>query len=370
MKSKTKKLKNIFISSIHQNAGKTTISLGLYKALQERKVRTTFMKPVGQEYVHVGDLNIDKDSYLIGNVFRSKKRFKAMSPVTIGRGYTEKYIFNPCKAKLKKKIEDAFKLLVKGKDAIIVEGTGHAGVGSVIDFSNADVANLLNSKVIIISGGGIGRPIDEILLNKALFDMCNVEVLGIIVNKVLPEKYAKIKKTLGQGLRNKGLKLLGVIPLDPMMSAPKVEQIRSRLGLKLLSGKECLTRRVKNVIVAAMEPHNMIRYLKEGTLVVTSGDRVDNILLAVSSHLTEGGQGKQISGLILTGGLIPGPEIVSLLKKSNIPVLVTSEDTYSIASRVDHLICKIQNTDKDKIREAAELVKKYVNVDAIVKSFN
>jgi len=39
---------NIFLSSIHQDAGKTTVSLGLFKALKDRKQKISFMKPVGQ----------------------------------------------------------------------------------------------------------------------------------------------------------------------------------------------------------------------------------------------------------------------------------------------------------------------------------
>ncbi|MCA9393504.1 MAG: AAA family ATPase [Candidatus Omnitrophica bacterium] len=367
---KKKSLKNIFISSIHQNAGKTTVSLGLYKALTTRKLRTTFLKPIGQQYVNVGALSVDKDSYLIGEVFKLGRRLSEMSPITIGRGYTKKYIFNPNKDYHTKKIVKAFNSLTKGKDAIIVEGTGHAGVGAVIDHSNADVANLLKSKVIIISGGGVGRSIDEIVLNKALFDLREVEVLGVIVNKVLPEKYDQIKSTLTRGLANKGMKLLGVIPMDPLMMAPTIGQIQERLNLELLCGTTGTTRRVKNVIVAAMEPHNMVNYLQDGTLVITSGDRVDNILLAVSSHLIHDGRRFQISGIILTGGLMPNPKIVELLKKSSIPVLITNEDTYTIAGSVEHLICKIQKTDKDKIKEAEVLVKKYVDVDAILEGFN
>jgi len=66
---------------------------------------------------------------------------------------------------------------------------------------------------------------------------------------------------------------------------------------------------------------------------------------------------------------MPNPEILRLLKKSRIPVLISDTDTYSVAAQVDHLICKIQKTDKDKIEEAARLVKKYVDVDAILESF-
>lgn len=363
-----KRIKNIFISAIHQNAGKTTITLGLFKNFQERHIKTAFMKPVGQETVKLGEKPIDKDSYLIGEVYHCRHRIGDMSPVTVGRGYTEKYILNPQKEFLQQQILKSFEILTKGKDAIIVEGTGHAGVGSVIDCSNADVASLLGSKVIIVSQGGIGRSIDEIMLNKALFDQRGVEVLGVIVNKVLPDRLEKIKDIVGKGLEKKGVKLLGAIPVVEFLSAPTVEQIRERLDLKVFSGGENLQTRVYDAIVAAMEPYNMIEHLHTGALIITSGDRVDNILVAVSSYLLQEGKSVKVAGLILTGGLSPDPKIADLLKKSRIPVLYSEGDTYTIAAAIENLTCKIQKTDKDKIREAHRLVKDYVNVDMILNS--
>src|SRR4051812_25033940 len=114
-----KPLKNIFISAIHQNAGKTTISLGLFKSFQERKFKTAFMKPVGQETVNYQDKAIDKDTYLIGEVYHCKKHIKDMSPITVGRGYTEKYILNPQREELQNKIKKSFQTIIKGKNAII-----------------------------------------------------------------------------------------------------------------------------------------------------------------------------------------------------------------------------------------------------------
>ncbi len=363
---KTKHLKNIFISAIHQNAGKTTLSLGLFKNFQERKIKTAFMKPVGQETVSYEDKAIDKDTYLIGEVYHCKKHIKDMSPITVGRGYTEKYILNPQKDELQSRILKSFGTLIKGKDAIIVEGTGHAGVGSVIDCSNADVAALLGSQVIIVSGGGIGRAIDEIMLNKALFDLCNVPVLGVVINKVHPERLEKIKSIVGKGLERKGIRLLGAIPETEMLSAPTVEQIKERLDLKVFSGAENLNTRVYDAIVAAMEPYNMISHLTDGALVITSGDRVDNMLVAVSSYLLREGRNVKVAGLILTGGLTPDPKIADLLKDSRIPVLYSEADTYTIAAAIENLTPKIQKTDKDKILEARRLVKNYVDVGMIL----
>src|SRR3989338_5999250 len=107
-----------------------------------------------------------------------------------------------------------------------------------------------------------------------------------------------------------------MIPFDPLLQAPTIEQLISLLGVKLLCGEENTHRRVRHTIVAAMEPHNMINYLKEGTLVLISGDRIDNIMVAVSSHLISKDQKNLISGIILTGDLIPRSKIIEMLKKS------------------------------------------------------
>lgn len=363
-----KSIKNLFISSIYQNAGKTTVSLGLYKIFQERGLKPAFLKPVGQQTVNINNTDIDKDTYLIGEVYRQQKRLKYMSPVTIGHGYTEKYIFEPHNEVLRNRILSSYHNLIRGKKSIIIEGTGHAGVGSVIDLSNADVAQMLGAKVLIVSEGGIGRSIDEIMLNKALFDARKVDVVGVILNKVLPDKMERIKKVVAAGLKQKGLRLLGAIPFDPLLRDPTVGQLMNLLKLKVLCGKDFLERRVQNTIVAAMEPYNMVNYINDGTLVLTSGDRVDNILVAVSTNLVMGSKTNQICGIILTGGLMPNDKIIELLKKSRIPVLLTDEDTYKVAGKIDHLICKIQKTDKNKIAEARQMVKKFVDVDAIIEN--
>jgi BioD-like phosphotransacetylase family protein len=362
-----KKIKSVFISSIGQNVGKTTVSLGLYQVFQERGLKPAFLKPVGQQTVSVGQLDVDKDSYLMGEVYRCRDRLKEMSPVTIGPGYTEKYISNPQQELLRDRILSSFTSLIRGKNSIIIEGTGHAGVGSVIDLSNADVAQILGSKVIIVSEGGIGRSIDEIMLNQTLFAAKQVEVVGVILNKVIPSKMERIQKVVAAGLKRKGLQLLGAIPFDPLLRDPMVGQIMHFLKMKVLCGEEYLFRRVENTIVAAMEPYNMVNYLTKGTLVLTSGDRVDNILVAVSTHLVKRGSKDQIAGIILTGGLMPNDKIIELLQQSRIPVLLSEEDTYTVAREIDHLVCKIQKTDKNKIKEARQMVKKYVDVNALIE---
>ncbi len=73
-----------------------------------------------------------------------------MSPNAVEKGFTEKYIAKPDAASISRRIKESFRRVSKDKDFIVIEGTGHAGVGSCFDHSNASVARMLGAKVIII----------------------------------------------------------------------------------------------------------------------------------------------------------------------------------------------------------------------------
>ena len=362
--------KKIFIAATKQNDGKTTVSLGLIFALQERFKKIGFIKPIGQRYLEEEGLKVDEDSVLIERVLESVGlgfNIGDMSPIAVERGFTEKYIKNPDKKALTKKIRDSFKRVSKGKDLVIIEGTGHAGVGSVFDHSNSAVAKLLGSKVVLISSGGIGRPIDEIALNKALFEKDGVKLLGVIVNKVLPGKLDKINSLVRKGLSRKGVEVLGVIPYLPKLSYPTIGQILEETDFKLISGRKNLANVIKNIIVAAMEPHDALNYIKDMCFIITPGDREDILLAALSCHLANTAACPILSGVILTGGIMPHSRILEVMKKAGVPLLSAQEDTYKVASIIHDLTIKIRPQDKEKIELVKKIISDNVDVERLSK---
>ncbi len=84
--------KNLYIAATGQSDGKTTTSIGLYSYLEKHHQKVGFIKPVGQQYVLVNDRQVDKDSYLVENIFQSNIDIKLTSPIAIPSGYTEDYI--------------------------------------------------------------------------------------------------------------------------------------------------------------------------------------------------------------------------------------------------------------------------------------
>lgn len=360
-------MKKIFIAATKQNDGKTTVSLGLVRNFQERFKKVTFIKPIGQRYLEDEGLKIDEDSILIEKICGVKGGLKDMSPIAVERGFTEKYITRPDRESITRKIQESFRRVSKNSDLVIIEGTGHAGVGSCFDHSNATVAKLLGSKVVIISSGGVGRPIDEIVLNKALFEKEGVKVLGVIVNKVLPDKFDKVNTLVRKGLERKGIKVLGVIPYNPMLSRPTIEQILEETDFECLSGKEYLERPISQVIVGAMEPRDAIKYIVNDSLMITPGDREDMIMTALGCFRDEDEKRLKVSGIVLSGNIVPDQPIMNLLIKSGISVLLARSDTYDVATKVHDMTVKIRPCDKAKIDAVVSLVKECTDIDLIMK---
>ncbi len=360
-------MRKIFIAATKQNDGKTTVSLGIIKNLQQKFGKVGFIKPIGQRYLEEEGLKIDEDSILIEEVCGIKCGLKDMSPIAVEKGFTEKYIIKPDKNSISGQIKNSFRKISKNQELVVIEGTGHAGVGSVFDHSNASVARLLGSKVIIISSGGVGRPIDEIVLNKALFEKEGVKVLGVIINKVLPDKFDKISRLVRKGLERKGIDVLGVLPYDPMLARPTIEQILEETDFQVICGKEYLERSVAKVIVAAMEPHDAVRYISEDSLMITPGDREDMIMSALSCFRDSEEKKLKICGMVLSCGITPEGSIMNLLAKAQIPVLLAKSDTYDVATCVHDLTVKIRPCDKNKIDAVVKLIQENVDFKKILK---
>ena len=363
-------MKKIFIAATKQNDGKTTISLGLICNLKDKFKKVAFIKPIGQRYLEEEGVKVDEDSVLIEKVTAScqvRCGLKDMSPIAVEKGFTEKYINSPHKKSITAQIKQAFRRISRSQDLVIIEGTGHAGVGSVFDHSNAYVAKLLGSKVIIISSGGIGRPIDEIVLNKALFEKQGVKLLGVIINKVLPDKFDKINRLIRKGLARIGVNVLGVIPYNPLLSYPTIGQILEETNFQLLCGKDALENYVSHVVVGAMQPHDAVKYIVDDSLLIKPGDREDMIKACLGCYREIDKKRLKVSGMILSGGIIPAQSIMDLLKKGGMPVLLAKTDTYTVASCIHDLTVKIRPKDADKISAVIKLIKDNIDLDAMLK---
>jgi len=241
-------------------------------------------------------------------------------------------------------------------------------VGSVFELSNARVARLLDAKVILVCPGGIGRPVDEIALNKALFDKVGVEIIGAILNKVEADKMEPIAHYAGLGLARLGVPLLGVLPVQKMLSAPNLSQVAEEIGGRWLNAQVTgVHERILRVVVGAMTAKGIIDHLQPGNLLITPGDRDDVILAAISATSISGT--KAIAGIILTNDILPHPKLLELLAQTDLPVIAAREDAYTITSKIHNMTVKTQPQDTDKIPVIKQLVTEHVDLNKLLAAF-
>jgi hypothetical protein len=357
----------VFIAATRQNDGKTTTSLGLIAALQQFYPRIGYIKPVGQRFIEIEEQKIDEDTVLMDSVFRLNCPLVDMSPIAVEPDFTRKYLQSSNNEALVKKIQKAFDRVAWEKDFVLCEGSGHAGVGSVFDLSNAQVAKILGAKVVIVTQGGIGKPIDEIALNQALFEKEGVEIIGVILNKVLGTKIDFITEFARRGLKRKGLELLGVIPHQQVLSNPTVDLIREELNATMLNQSPGLQNLVAEISLGAMGAHNALSLFKPGALLITPGDREDIILAARTS--LDGVQPESLmAGIVLTGNLRPSASVLKVIRQMPIPVLLASDDSYQVTSKVHDLTVKTRPGDAQKITLIRDLIAQNVDVQKILNS--
>lgn len=356
----------VFIAATRQNDGKTTTSLGLMAALRKYYPRVGYIKPVGQRIVEVEEQKIDEDTLLMDSVYKLNCPLMEMSPIAIEPNFTRDYIENSDPERLVKRTQQAFDRVAWEKDFVLCEGSGHAGVGAVFDFSNARAAKVLGAKVIIVSRGGIGKPIDEVALNQALFEREGVEVIGVILNKVLPHKLEEITRITKMGFAKKGLKLFGVLPYEPVLSRPTMDLIFSELNADLLNNSKRMMNLVDNVVVGAMSASEVIHLIRKGSLLIVPKNR-DDILGPVASSLV--GQAEEgLAGVVLTGSTKIPSSISEIGSKVPFPILSTSSETFAVASAVHDLTVKTRPTDTQKISVIRKLVAEHVDVGQILAS--
>ena len=367
---RNKTTKRIFIAATRMNDGKTTTSLALFSAIRSITERVGFIKPVGQRFVEVEGRQVDEDSVLLNQIFNVQTPIHAMSPIAVNATFSREYLDNPSAnhANLIDKMCRAFDRAAFERDYIIIEGSGHAGVGSVFSLSNAEVAKRLNAKVIIVARGGIGRPIDEIALNKAVFEAAGVQIIGAIINKVEPDKLEMVDKYCRIALKHMNIPLLGCIPHECKLTQPNLEQVVAETNGRWLNGKNSGRKnRIDKVIIGAMAAKGLVEHLVKGILIIAPGDREDIILSAIA---TDGLRSdKLIAGIILTRNILPDPKLMEMIEKTSIPVIMCGEDSYKVASRINNMTVKTQPSDEDKIPIIKDLITKNIDLEVIQHAF-
>jgi BioD-like phosphotransacetylase family protein len=333
---------------MHPNAGKTSIIIGLAKALQKK---IGYIKPFGDRLLYRKKRLWDYDTALINSIFGLEEDPAEMS---IGFDHARLlYIFD--KETIKKKVLELQEGASRNKEILFIEGGKEISYGVSIYLDAISLAKSLSAELLVVISGKEETIIDDIIFLKNHVDLGTVNLKGIIINKV-PNLEDFINIHLPK-INLLGINVLGVIPYYEELPQFTVHFLADRLFAKVITGESFLNRPVKNIIVGSMSANaakNSPVFHEKNKVVITSGDRDDMIAAALESDT---------SALVLTCNIEPSPELVSKASEREIPLLLVSPDTYQIAKQIDFIEPLLQANDSDKILLIEQMIKKYVKLE-------
>jgi len=322
------------------------------------------MKPLGQQYEKVGDsLYVDKDVVLFKDHFALPLSYEKMSPVIFKKGYTRDFLDGLIDEKsLRAKIIDSWSFINSESDFTIVEGTGHMGVGAIVNLHNASVASLLDLEVVLIAKGGIGSAFDELALNKALCDQHGVKLRGVILNQVLDEKREMIETYFSKALQRWNIPFIGCIPYEKYLSTPAMGDFEVLFQTTLLAGERYHFHHFETMRLVATSVATFKERIFGNQLIVTPATREDIIqtLLEHPAYTLFERKGPE-HGLILTGRHPPTPAIIEQLKEAAIPTLYAPYSSFEAMRMISSFTAKIRKDDLSKIQNAITLVESHLN---------
>ncbi len=362
---------NLYITATRPGEGKTAITLGVLAALKAQAPGIGYIKPVGSRDIDRGDYSLDQDTLLLAKSCQITGHLQDANPVTIKRGFSDRPFDSLQRRDALARILKSYLRVSRNRELVVIEGFGHAAVGSNLGLSNALLASRLNAKVVLVTSGALRHPVDELVLNKVFFEQHGVELLGVIINKVSPANAEVIRKHTRKVLERLGITLLGAVPRIRKIDTPTMIEIRGDLEAQVFSGRQNLSNRHRRALVGAMtaqEAFGRLAKMPADNLLITAGDRTDLVIAALVLHQRRAIQephSSLFSGIILTGGIAPHENIRPLLRESDIPVLLVDNDSYTTASRIKEMIVPIDPADRGKIERIKRVVRRNVDIEKI-----
>ena len=363
-------MKAFFIAATGQNVGKTTTCLGLIAGLKKRNLSVGFLKPVGQEHTETETgVHVDKDVILFKSHFNLPDPYEEMSPVLFPRGFTRDYLDGKIDhVDLLAKIDRSYQEITRRHKITIIEGTGHTGVGSIVDLNNAQVAARFKCPIILVASGGLGSTFDELTLNYTQCQKYNVPVAGVVLNRVLDEKREMIIQYMSKALKRWNVPLLGAIPYDPFLSIPTMKDFEILFQTNLLTGEEFRLRHFQHIRLIATSVEMYRSEILPHQLIITPATRDDIVLATLTrywdckiSHPDE----DLATGMILTGKEPPKPSLIEQIQKAQIPMLHAPVSSFAAMKMINTYTAKIRKEDTAKIEEAIRVVESHIDFDLL-----
>ncbi|NUB91909.1 phosphotransacetylase family protein [Haloterrigena sp. SYSU A121-1] len=347
----------ILVSSLAESTGKTAITLALARLAAEAGDSVGYMKPKGTRLESNVGKTLDEDPLLARELLDLEAEMHDLEPVVYSPTFVEQAIRGrEDAAEIRERVVEAFETLADGRNRMFLEGGGEYDVGGIVDLTDADVAELLDARVVLVASHEVPGDIDDVLAAADAFDD---RLAGVIYNDVADAVYDTLETDVVAALEEREIPVFGVLPSERTLSGVTVGELAEELGASTLveDGRDAYVERFS---VGAMGADSALRHFRrtKDAAVITGGDRAEIHTAALEAP--------GVRCLILTGGHRPSGAVIGQAAEKGMPILSVQTDTLTTVERAEDVVRSGRTRDEETVDRMAELLTDHAAVDSIL----
>jgi BioD-like phosphotransacetylase family protein len=351
-------MKTILVTSTEPSTGKTAISVALARLAQKAGHDVGYMKPKGTRLESAVGKTRDEDPMLARELLDIDAAMHELEPIVYSPTFVQEAIRGREQpAELHERISENFETLAEDKDVMIVEGGGKLWTGGIVDLDDADVAELIDAEVMLISGYRDGTDLDDVL---AAADAVGDRLTGVLFNAIDRATFDGLVDDAMPFLDGRGIQPLGALERDEQLAGISVDDLAQGVGATMLTNDAPTDQIVERFAVGAMGSNAAFDQFRRtrNAVVITGGDRSDIQTTALEAS--------GIEALVLTGGHRPSKAVIGKAEDRGVPILLVQSDTRTSIDRVEEALRSGRTRSEAAIERMETLINDAVDVERLL----
>jgi BioD-like phosphotransacetylase family protein len=348
----------IFVSSIEESTGKTAVALALASHAADAGETVGYMKPKGTRLQSAVGKTLDEDPMLAREVLDLDAEVHEMEPIVYSPTFIQEAIRGTKDLDaLAESVRENFETIAADTGLVVVEGGGSYTTGGIVDLTDADVAEVLDATVLLVTDYDDASDVDDVL---AAADAFGDRLGGVLFNTVSDDEFDALTEDVVPFLEGRGITVFGALPTVKELSGVTVGDLAERIGAEVLTQDAPMDAFVERFLVGAMGSDAALRGFRRtrDAAVITGGDRADIQTAALEAS--------GVKCLLLTGGHRPTGAVVGRAEDEGKPILLVQGNTRTTIDRAEDVIRSGRARDVDTVEVMGDLLADSTDVAAIL----
>ncbi|ACV12446.1 DRTGG domain protein [Halorhabdus utahensis DSM 12940] len=351
-------MKPILVTSTEEATGKTAVTLAIAKLADAAGYSVGYMKPKGTRLQSATGKTRDEDPMLARELLGLDSEMHELEPIV----YTPTFVQEAIQGReqpdeLRDRVLENYEKMAGERDAMVIEGTDRLVTGGIVDLTDADIAEMIDANVVLLSRYDEPEDVDDIL---AAAETLGDSLAGVLFNAVPDAVFDQLTTDVVPYLENRGISVLGVVPRVQELAGLTVDDLAERLGAEVLTSDAGTDLFVERFTVGAMSAESALTQFRrmQNAVMITSGDRPEIVTAALDAS--------GIKAIILGGGFRPSSAIIGRAEEEGVPILLLQSDTRMVIDRTEDLLQTGPTRSAATVDRMQTLLDDHADVDSLI----